>query len=337
MASQRPWLRVVHHDTQRRVRQALISGFCAASVRMDLLHRRRRPVRRHAKPSDLVPLATADVDIVQGYKIGRGDSWYRKVIGRTYHHGVKLPFGSGARHRLRLPAVPATAVHRPTVDLDQWCDLRRDDVSLPTAGCSIRRGAGEPLLPAARPLAVLPVAGDRCAVSVNCWRCGGDWSSVDAEARTPKGLTPEPWMPVARARPCWRGPRPSARRAGRCGWSGHSASCDRHRRARSVVRRATTGRSSSRARRMREVGGLDSMLLDAPGRALDDCGRCSCSGVLHDMFGIGSYLPYLVVLWATHVGVVVLARLWMVRLGVTAWTSTLMTTCCSCSEPAGRT
>ena len=40
----------------------------------------------------LVPLATTSVDIVQGYKIGRGDSWYRKVIGRVYHHMVKLLF-----------------------------------------------------------------------------------------------------------------------------------------------------------------------------------------------------------------------------------------------------
>ena len=40
----------------------------------------------------LVPLATEQVDIVQGYKRGRGDPWYRKVIGRVYHHAVKLLF-----------------------------------------------------------------------------------------------------------------------------------------------------------------------------------------------------------------------------------------------------
>ena len=45
----------------------------------------------------LVPLATDDVDVVQGYKIGRGDSWYRKVIGRMYHHVVKLLFGLKVR------------------------------------------------------------------------------------------------------------------------------------------------------------------------------------------------------------------------------------------------
>ena len=29
---------------------------------------------------------------MQGYKIGRGDPMYRKVIGRVYHHVVKLLF-----------------------------------------------------------------------------------------------------------------------------------------------------------------------------------------------------------------------------------------------------
>jgi hypothetical protein len=32
------------------------------------------------------------IDVVQGYKIGRGDPLYRKIIGRTYHHVVKLLF-----------------------------------------------------------------------------------------------------------------------------------------------------------------------------------------------------------------------------------------------------
>ena len=44
-----------------------------------------------------MPLATDEVDVVQGYKIGRGDSWYRKVIGRIYHHVVKLLFGLHVR------------------------------------------------------------------------------------------------------------------------------------------------------------------------------------------------------------------------------------------------
>ena len=45
----------------------------------------------------LVPLATDKIDVVQGYKIGRGDSWYRKLIGRSYHHVVKLLFSLEVR------------------------------------------------------------------------------------------------------------------------------------------------------------------------------------------------------------------------------------------------
>ena len=44
-----------------------------------------------------MPLATDDVDIVQGYKLGRGDPLHRKVIGRIYHHVVKLLFGLPGR------------------------------------------------------------------------------------------------------------------------------------------------------------------------------------------------------------------------------------------------
>jgi hypothetical protein len=35
--------------------------------------------------------------VVQGWKVGRGDSWYRKVIGRTYHHVVKRLFTLSVR------------------------------------------------------------------------------------------------------------------------------------------------------------------------------------------------------------------------------------------------
>jgi hypothetical protein len=76
--------------------------------------------------------------------------------------------------------------------------------------------------------------------------------------------------------------------------------------------------------RMREVNGIDSMLL-APQDGHWMTWPILVFRLLHGTFGTGSYLPYLIVLWATHVGAVVLARAWMVRLGVSAWISTLMT------------
>lgn len=91
LASERPWLRVVHHDRNRGYGQALISGFSAA--RKEWVFYTDGDAQYDAgEAADLVALATDEVDIVQGYKIGRGDPWYRKLIGRVYHHVVKLIF-----------------------------------------------------------------------------------------------------------------------------------------------------------------------------------------------------------------------------------------------------
>jgi glycosyltransferase involved in cell wall biosynthesis len=41
----------------------------------------------------LLPALADDVDIVNGWKIDRSDPLHRKIIGRVYHHTVKLLFG----------------------------------------------------------------------------------------------------------------------------------------------------------------------------------------------------------------------------------------------------
>jgi glycosyltransferase involved in cell wall biosynthesis len=91
MAVSRPWLRVIHHERNGGYGQALISGFTAA--RHDWIFYTDGDAQYDPREAALlVPQATAEVDIVQGYKVGRGDSWYRKVIGRIYHHVVKALF-----------------------------------------------------------------------------------------------------------------------------------------------------------------------------------------------------------------------------------------------------
>lgn len=96
LAADRPWLRVIHHERNGGYGSALISGFAAA--RHDWIFYTDGDAQYDVREAaDLLPLATDDVDIVQGYKIGRGDSWYRKVIGRTYHHAVRLLFGLHVR------------------------------------------------------------------------------------------------------------------------------------------------------------------------------------------------------------------------------------------------
>lgn len=41
----------------------------------------------------LFPAMTSDIDIVNGWKIDRNDPFHRIILGRTYHHVVKLLFG----------------------------------------------------------------------------------------------------------------------------------------------------------------------------------------------------------------------------------------------------
>ena len=91
LASCRPWMRVIHHDKNRGYGGALISGFAAAQY--EWIFYTDGDAQYDAKEAAvLAPLATDDVDVVQGYKLGRGDELYRKIIGRVYHHVVKLLF-----------------------------------------------------------------------------------------------------------------------------------------------------------------------------------------------------------------------------------------------------
>lgn len=96
LATTRTWLRVVHHERNRGYGGALLSGFAAA--RNEWIFYTDGDAQYDAsEAATLVPLATDDVDIVQGYKLGRGDPLHRKVIGRVYHHVVKRLFGLPGR------------------------------------------------------------------------------------------------------------------------------------------------------------------------------------------------------------------------------------------------
>jgi len=96
LATTRPWLRPIHHERNRGYGGALITGFCAA--RYEWIFYTDGDAQYDAREAALlVPLATEDVDVVQGYKIGRGDPLHRKIIGRVYHHIVKRLFSLGGR------------------------------------------------------------------------------------------------------------------------------------------------------------------------------------------------------------------------------------------------
>jgi glycosyltransferase involved in cell wall biosynthesis len=96
LADEVPELRIIEHPDNRGYGGALQSGFAAATKEWifytdgDAQYDAREIVR-------CLDAASDDVDVVQGYKIGRGDAWYRRLIGRVYHHTVKLLFGLPVR------------------------------------------------------------------------------------------------------------------------------------------------------------------------------------------------------------------------------------------------
>ncbi len=87
-----PWLRVIHHPTNRGYGHALRSGFAAATK--DLVFYTDGDAQYD--PGELRALwqqLTDQVDIVNGFKIARNDPWHRIVVGRIYHHLMRLLFG----------------------------------------------------------------------------------------------------------------------------------------------------------------------------------------------------------------------------------------------------
>lgn len=86
-----PRLKVVVHETNQGYGAALISAFGAATK--EWVFYTDGDGQYDAKEAALMIGAVADdTDIVQGYKIGRGDNLARRFIGRAYHHVVKLLF-----------------------------------------------------------------------------------------------------------------------------------------------------------------------------------------------------------------------------------------------------
>lgn len=87
-----PCVRIVQHEANRGYGAALRSGFSAA--RKELIFYTDGDAQYD--PMDLRalwPAMTPNVDLVNGYKTSRSDPLHRVVLGRAYHHAVKLLFG----------------------------------------------------------------------------------------------------------------------------------------------------------------------------------------------------------------------------------------------------
>ncbi|MGH9173243.1 MAG: glycosyltransferase family 2 protein [Vicinamibacterales bacterium] len=89
-------VRIVDHQENRGYGSALRSGFATASK--DLVFYTDGDAQYD--PAEMRVLwahMSPDVDWVNGYKISRSDPAHRIVIGRVYHHVVKLLFGLKVR------------------------------------------------------------------------------------------------------------------------------------------------------------------------------------------------------------------------------------------------
>jgi glycosyltransferase involved in cell wall biosynthesis len=91
-----PHVRVVHHTTNRGYGGALQSGFRSATKEF-IFYTDGDAQYDPAELADLWAKMTPGTDLVNGYKISRSDPFHRIVIGRLYHHIVKLLFGLSVR------------------------------------------------------------------------------------------------------------------------------------------------------------------------------------------------------------------------------------------------
>ena len=89
-------VRIIHHQGNKGYGGALRTGFTNATK--DWVFYTDGDAQYDVQDlRTLFEKFSDDIDMVQGYKISRNDPWYRKVIGRVYHHTVKWLFGLKVR------------------------------------------------------------------------------------------------------------------------------------------------------------------------------------------------------------------------------------------------
>jgi glycosyltransferase involved in cell wall biosynthesis len=91
-----PEVCVVHHERNRGYGGALRTGFAKATKEL-VFYTDGDAQYDPAEMALLWDRLNANVDLVNGYKISRSDPLHRIVIGRIYHHTVKLLFGLRVR------------------------------------------------------------------------------------------------------------------------------------------------------------------------------------------------------------------------------------------------
>src|SRR5580765_301934 len=87
-----PQVRALHHPTNRDYGAALQTGFRASTKEL-IFYTDGDAQYDPAELSTLWASMGPDTDLVNGYKISRADPLHRIIIGRIYHHIVRLLFG----------------------------------------------------------------------------------------------------------------------------------------------------------------------------------------------------------------------------------------------------
>jgi glycosyltransferase involved in cell wall biosynthesis len=96
LAATYPQVRIVHHETNRGYGGALRSGF--ANATRELIFYTDGDAQYDPAEMELLwKRFDENVDLVNGYKISRSDPMHRIIIGRVYHHTVKILFGLTVR------------------------------------------------------------------------------------------------------------------------------------------------------------------------------------------------------------------------------------------------
>lgn len=85
-------VRIIHHPQNRGYGGALRTGF-ASATREWIFYTDGDAQYDPREMKNLVAALRPGVDVVNGYKIARNDPLHRIIIGRLYHHVVRLAFG----------------------------------------------------------------------------------------------------------------------------------------------------------------------------------------------------------------------------------------------------
>lgn len=87
-----PYLRIIKHEVNRGYGGALRSGFEAAAKEF-VFYTDGDAQYDPGELTALVALMRDDLGLVNGYKLGRADAWYRKVTGKSYEWIARRFFG----------------------------------------------------------------------------------------------------------------------------------------------------------------------------------------------------------------------------------------------------